>query len=67
MLILITLQATGMDSRLFDADGAELLSGSAVDVFDKAYMIIVVQNQLVMLIQLLFLVKLICMLRTHLQ
>ena len=31
------LLATGMDSRLFDADGAELLSGSAVDVFDKLY------------------------------
>ena len=26
-----------MDSRLFDADGAELLSGSAVDVFDKLF------------------------------
>ncbi len=31
------LLATGMDSRLFDADGAELLSGSAVDIFDKLY------------------------------
>ena len=32
------LQVTGMDSRLFDTDGTtELLSGSAVNVFDKAF------------------------------
>ncbi len=32
------LEVTGMDSRLFDTDGTtELLSGSAVNVFDKAF------------------------------
>ena len=32
------LQVTGMDSRLFDTDGTtELLSGSAVNVFDKLF------------------------------
>ena len=32
------LEVTGMDSRLFDSDGTtELLSGSAVNVFDKAF------------------------------
>ena len=36
-----SLQATGMDSRLFDTDGTtELLSGSAVNVYDKLYMMI---------------------------
>jgi flagellin len=32
------LEVTGMDSRIFDSDGTtELLSGSAVNVFDKAF------------------------------
>ena len=31
------LLATGMDSRLFDANGDELLSGSSVNVFDKLF------------------------------
>ncbi|MAZ45994.1 MAG: flagellin [Rickettsiales bacterium] len=31
------LEVTGMDSRVFDADGDELLSGSAVEVYDKLY------------------------------
>ncbi len=32
------LEVTGMDSRIFDTDGTtELLSGSAVNVFDKAF------------------------------
>ena len=31
------LEVTGMDSRLFDTDGSELLSGSAVNVFDKLF------------------------------
>ena len=33
-----SLQVTGMDSRFFDTDGTtELLSGSAVSVYDKLY------------------------------
>ena len=31
------LEVTGMDSRVFNADGDELLSGSAVSVYDKLY------------------------------
>ena len=31
------LEVTGMDSRVFDANGDELLSGSAVNVYDKLF------------------------------
>ena len=31
------LQVTGMDARLFDSTGAERLSGSAVNMFDKSF------------------------------
>ena len=51
---LINFKATGMDSRIFDTDGTtEFLSGSAVNVYDKLLMI-VVMNQLVLQTQLLF-------------